>query len=137
MLAGHGVVFLALPHGASAALVDQLPDDTVIIDCGADFRLRDASDWESFYGTPFAGTWPYGLPELPRADGSRGRDDLAGAPRIAVPGCYPTAISLALAPVWRPASSSRTTSSWSPRAAPPARAARSNRTCSAPRSWAR
>ena len=98
VLAGHDVVFLALPHGASAALVDQLPDDTVIIDCGADFRLRDAGDWESFYGTPFAGTWPYGLPELPRADGSRGRDDLAGAPRIAGPGCYPTAISLALAP---------------------------------------
>ena len=44
-LAGHGVVFLALPHGASAALVDQLPADVIVIDCGADFRLTDAQQW--------------------------------------------------------------------------------------------
>lgn len=98
VLSGHDVVFLALPHGASAELAQQLDPQTVVIDCGADFRLRDAADWERFYGTPHAGTWPYGLPELVRADGSRARDALAGAPRIAVPGCYPTGISLALAP---------------------------------------
>ena len=92
-LAGHDVVFLGLPHGNSAAIANALPESTVIIDCGADFRLQDATDWEKFYGTEHAGTWPYGLPELPGA-----REKLANATRIAVPGCYPTASSLALAP---------------------------------------
>ena len=50
-----------------------------------------------FYDTPHAGAWPYGMPELPTADGPQ-RAALAGATRIAVPGCYPTAVSLALAP---------------------------------------
>ncbi|GAA2551574.1 N-acetyl-gamma-glutamyl-phosphate reductase [Mycolicibacterium diernhoferi] len=92
LLAQHDVVFLGLPHGHSAALAEQL-GDTVIIDCGADFRLTDATDWEKFYGSAHAGTWPYGLPELPG-----GRDALKGATRIAVPGCYPTSALLALLP---------------------------------------
>ena len=65
VLAGHDVVFLALPHGQSAAVAEQLGDDVLVVDCGADFRLTDAADWERFYGSPHAGTWPYGLPELP------------------------------------------------------------------------
>ncbi len=93
LLAGHDVVFLALPHGHSAVLAEQLGPDTVVIDCGADFRLTDAHDWQRFYGSPHAGTWPYGLPELPG-----GRDRLRGATRIAVPGCYPTSALLALVP---------------------------------------
>ena len=93
VLSGHDVVFLALPHGHSAALAEQLGPDTVVIDCGADFRLTDAGDWDRFYGTPYAGHWPYGLPELPG-----GRDRLRTATRIAVPGCYPTAALLALLP---------------------------------------
>jgi len=97
-LSGHGVVFLALPHGASAALVDQLPDEVIVIDCGADFRLADSQQWEHFYGSKHAGTWPYGLPELPLPQGHKGREALSGARRIAVPGCYPTACTLALAP---------------------------------------
>ncbi|KLO38755.1 N-acetyl-gamma-glutamyl-phosphate reductase [Mycobacterium nebraskense] len=92
-LAGHDVVFLALPHGHSAALAEQLGPDTLIIDCGADFRLTDAGAWERFYGSAHAGSWPYGLPELPGA-----RERLQGARRIAVPGCYPTAALLALFP---------------------------------------
>ncbi len=92
-LAGHDVVFLGLPHGHSAALAEQLGPDTLIIDCGADFRLTDAAAWERFYGSPHAGSWPYGLPELPGA-----RERLRGARRIAVPGCYPTAALLALLP---------------------------------------
>ncbi|MFF8841880.1 N-acetyl-gamma-glutamyl-phosphate reductase [Streptomyces sp. NPDC015127] len=94
-LRGHDVVFLALPHGQSAALVEQLPPETLIVDCGADFRLRDAADWERFYGSAHAGTWPYGLPELPGA-----RAELKGAARVAVPGCYPTAVTLALFPAF-------------------------------------
>jgi N-acetyl-gamma-glutamyl-phosphate reductase len=93
VLAGHDVVFLALPHGQSAQYAAALPDDVVVIDCGADFRLTDASAWEQFYGSPHAGSWPYGLPELPGA-----RAALEGARRIAVPGCYPTVSTLALAP---------------------------------------
>jgi N-acetyl-gamma-glutamyl-phosphate reductase len=97
-LAGHDIVFLALPHGASAALAAALPADTLIVDCGADHRLVDPADWFDFYPGEHAGSWPYGLPELPYPDGTRQREALAGARRIAVPGCYPTAVTLALAP---------------------------------------
>ena len=92
-LAGHDVVFLALPHGQSADLAERLGDDTLVIDCGADFRLSDPEAWERFYGGTHAGTWPYGLPELPGQ-----RDRLRGAKRIAVPGCYPTVATLTLLP---------------------------------------
>jgi N-acetyl-gamma-glutamyl-phosphate reductase len=98
VLSGHDVVFLALPHGHSAELAAQLPEDVLVIDLGADHRLRDAEDWTKFYGSEHSGTWPYGLPELPLADGTRQRDQLSGARRIAVPGCFPTGGSLALAP---------------------------------------
>ncbi|HZE34467.1 MAG TPA: N-acetyl-gamma-glutamyl-phosphate reductase [Actinoallomurus sp.] len=94
-LAGHDVVFLALPHGQSGPLAAVLGDDVLVVDCGADFRLDDPAEWEHFYGTPHAGTWPYGLPELPGA-----RDRLRGTRRIAVPGCYPTVSLLALFPAY-------------------------------------
>lgn len=93
VLAGHDVVFLALPHGESARYAEALADDVVVIDCGADFRLTDPEAWQRFYGSPHAGSWPYGLPELPGQ-----REVLRGARRIAVPGCYPTISTLALAP---------------------------------------
>ncbi len=92
-LSGHDVVFLALPHGQSGAVAAELGEDVVVIDCGADFRLTDPDMWEQFYGSTHAGSWPYGLPELP---GQRAL--LQGATRIAVPGCYPTVSTLALAP---------------------------------------
>ncbi|MBD9728633.1 N-acetyl-gamma-glutamyl-phosphate reductase [Streptomyces caniscabiei] len=95
VLAGHDVVFLALPHGQSAAVAEQLGPEVLVVDMGADFRLKDAADWEKFYGSPHAGTWPYGLPELPGA-----RAALEGSKRIAVPGCYPTAVTLALFPAY-------------------------------------
>ncbi len=94
-LADHDVVFLALPHGESAALAARLPASVLVVDCGADFRLADAAAWQRFYGTPHAGTWPYGLPELPG-----GREALRGTRRVAVPGCYPTATLLATAPAF-------------------------------------
>ncbi|WP_448612905.1 N-acetyl-gamma-glutamyl-phosphate reductase [Modestobacter sp. URMC 112] len=92
-LAGYDVVVLALPHGESAAIAAQLPADTLVIDCGADHRLNDPAAWARWYGGEHPGTWPYGLPELPGL-----REQLRGATRIAVPGCYPTSVTLALAP---------------------------------------
>ncbi|HJR90471.1 MAG TPA: N-acetyl-gamma-glutamyl-phosphate reductase [Aeromicrobium sp.] len=92
-LIGHDAVFLALPHGESAAVADQLDDDILVIDCGADFRLQSADDWETFYGGDHAGHWPYGLPELPGQ-----REVLAGSKRIAVPGCFPTVSTLTAYP---------------------------------------
>jgi N-acetyl-gamma-glutamyl-phosphate reductase len=98
ILAGSDVVVLALPHGASAPITAALPPEVVVVDCGADHRLTDPAAWAAFYGGEHAAPWLYGLPELPHADGSRQREALAGARRVAVPGCYPTAASLALAP---------------------------------------
>ncbi|MDF0531872.1 N-acetyl-gamma-glutamyl-phosphate reductase [Tsukamurella sp. 8F] len=93
ILRGHDVVFLGLPHGKSAEIADALPPSTLIIDCGADHRLQSADDWERWYKSGHAGTWPYGLPELPG-----NREVLKGAARIAVPGCYPTVTTLAAMP---------------------------------------
>ena len=95
-LSGHDVVFLALPHGQSGEIAARLGEQdasVVVIDCGADFRLADPAQWEKFYGGDHAGTWPYGLPELPGQ-----REVLSGATRIAVPGCYPTVSTLTMAP---------------------------------------
>ncbi|MFD2471183.1 N-acetyl-gamma-glutamyl-phosphate reductase [Amycolatopsis silviterrae] len=92
-LAGHDVVFLALPHGHSAEIAAQLGPDVLVVDLGADHRLADAGDWRRWYSGEHAGQWPYGMPELPGA-----REKLVGTKRIAVPGCFPTGGSLALAP---------------------------------------
>jgi len=92
----HDVVFLALPHGHSHQLATELAEsapDTLIVDCGADHRLADPAAWQRFYGGDHPGTWPYGLPEI-----SGQRERLAGTKRIAVPGCFPTSVSLAMAP---------------------------------------
>lgn len=93
-LASADVVFLALPHGESASLAAQLPEGLPIIDLGADFRLADSGAWERFYGGAHAGTWVYGLPEL-----TGQRDLIAASRRIANPGCYPTSVAVALAPI--------------------------------------
>ena len=92
-LSGYDVVVLALPHGESAAIAAQLPTETLVIDCGADHRLNDPAAWARWYGGEHSGTWPYGLPELPGL-----REQLRLARRIAVPGCYPTSVTLAMAP---------------------------------------
>jgi len=93
VLAGSDVVFLALPHGASGAITAELPGDVLVIDCGADHRLTSPEAWAAFYGGEYHGAWTYGLPEL-----AEQRTLLAGATRIAVPGCNVTAITLGLAP---------------------------------------
>jgi N-acetyl-gamma-glutamyl-phosphate reductase len=96
-LAGHDVIFLALPHGKSGELAGRLPADALVVDCGADHRLRSAEDWAAFYGGEFHGAWDYGVPELPVGSGKQ-RDTLLGTRRIAAPGCNASTVALALAP---------------------------------------
>jgi N-acetyl-gamma-glutamyl-phosphate reductase len=93
-LAESDLVFLALPHGESAAVAAALPATVKVVDLGADFRLRDAAAWSAYYSGPHAGTWTYGLPELP---GQRAL--IAASDRVAGPGCYAAAVTLALAPL--------------------------------------
>jgi N-acetyl-gamma-glutamyl-phosphate reductase len=95
---GIDLAFLALPHGASAAIGPELSKSGVkVIDLGSDFRLDTTARYEEAYGSPHPlpsqlGQWRYGLPEL---------FDLSGAERVASPGCYPTATLLAIAPLLR------------------------------------
>ncbi|MEV6633530.1 N-acetyl-gamma-glutamyl-phosphate reductase [Actinoplanes sp. NPDC051470] len=91
---GADLVFLALPHGQSAALAGRLPAGVKVVDLGADFRLEDASLWTKYYGGDHAGTWTYGLPELPGQ-----RAAIAASDRVANTGCYAATITLALAPL--------------------------------------
>lgn len=95
-LAAHNVVFLGLPHGFSAEIANQLPVDTLVLDCAADFRLKDPAAWQRYYGSEHAGSWPYGIPEMPGH-----RDRIASAKRVAVPGCFPTGATLAAYPAVR------------------------------------
>ncbi len=93
-LADADLVFLALPHGESAALVADLPPGLAVVDLGADFRLVNPASWSTYYGGRHAGSWTYGLPELTGA-----RDLIASSTHVANPGCYATAITLGLAPL--------------------------------------
>lgn len=101
-LAGHDVVVLALPHGASGAIAAELEatsPGTLILDLAADHRLTDAAAWQEFYGSEHQGSWDYGLPELLLADGTKQRQVLRDATRIAVPGCNVTAVTLGFQPL--------------------------------------
>lgn len=95
---GLDLVFLGLPHGASQAIVPDLRGKVRwVVDLAADFRLGDPALYPAWYGADHTvpellGELAYGLPELFRAD-------IVGADAVAVPGCYPTAASLALAPL--------------------------------------
>ncbi|NYE20736.1 N-acetyl-gamma-glutamyl-phosphate reductase [Microbacterium immunditiarum] len=97
ILAGHDIVFLALPHGQSGQYTDALGDVPLIIDAGADHRLESVADWDRFYGGSFHDPWTYGVPELPFRGGKQ-RERLVGATRIAAPGCNASTVSLSLAP---------------------------------------
>jgi N-acetyl-gamma-glutamyl-phosphate reductase len=94
---GADVLFMALPHGQAATVAPRVLDVAgVVVDLSADFRLRDPAAYPAWYGAPHPhpeelGAWPYGLPELHR-------EELRGAVKVAVPGCYPTAALLALVP---------------------------------------
>ncbi|MFN2518746.1 MAG: N-acetyl-gamma-glutamyl-phosphate reductase [Jatrophihabitantaceae bacterium] len=93
-VSGADLVFLALPHGASAAFAAQLPAEQKIVDLGADHRLVDAAAYRRYYGGEHPGAWTYGLPEIPGA-----RQAIAASDRVANTGCYAVATILALAPL--------------------------------------
>ena len=92
-VAGADIIFLCLPHGHSGTIADTLAGDGLVIDASADFRLRSETAWREFYGSDYAGSWPYGLPEMPGH-----RAALAQARRIATPGCFVTGATLAAMP---------------------------------------
>jgi N-acetyl-gamma-glutamyl-phosphate reductase len=93
-LAEADLLFLALPHGESAAVAAGLPPHVKVVDLGADHRLLDPEAWLAYYGGGHAGAWTYGLPELPGQ-----RSLIAQATRVAATGCYAVATILALAPL--------------------------------------
>ncbi|MDQ1216742.1 N-acetyl-gamma-glutamyl-phosphate reductase [Microbacterium arborescens] len=101
VLAGHDIVFLALPHGQSGQYTEALADTALVIDAGADHRLTSPEDWDAFYGGDFHEPWTYGVPELlvGGVDGTgKQREKLVGASRIAAPGCNASTVALSLAP---------------------------------------
>ncbi|MFC7927325.1 N-acetyl-gamma-glutamyl-phosphate reductase [Microbacterium laevaniformans] len=99
VLAGHDVVFLALPHGQSGQYTDALADTPLVIDAGADHRLTSPTAWDAFYGGAFHEPWTYGVPELiVGAGGQKQREHLVGASRIAAPGCNASTVALSLVP---------------------------------------
>jgi N-acetyl-gamma-glutamyl-phosphate reductase len=87
------LIFLALPHGQSSKIISELPHSAKIVDLGADYRLKSSSSWEKYYGGEHAGTWFYGLPDLPGVSAA-----LRDESRVANPGCYATSIILGTAP---------------------------------------
>ena len=97
ILAGHDIVFLALPHGQSGQYTDALGAVPLVIDAGADHRLTSKSSWDAFYGGAFHDAWTYGVPEL-LIGGIKQREHLRGATRIAAPGCNASTVSLSLVP---------------------------------------
>jgi N-acetyl-gamma-glutamyl-phosphate reductase len=97
-LDGLDVVFLGLPHGASQGIVADLFGRVgAVVDLAADFRLKDGSLYDTWYveahvAPELLPRFVYGLPEVHR-------DEIVGAEAVAVPGCYPTAATLALRPL--------------------------------------
>lgn len=94
------IFFVCLPHGQAMQVVPQLLEGGAkVIDLSADFRLDSSTLYEEWYGVEHtAGAWleeaVYGLPEL-------NRESVSQARLVAVPGCYPTASVLAVAPLLR------------------------------------
>ena len=86
------LVFLALPHGESASVISQLSSEIKIVDLGADFRLESPEAWNQYYGGAYAGSWVYGLADLPGQS-----KKISQSQKVANPGCYATAISLGCA----------------------------------------
>lgn len=97
-LAECDLVFFATPNGTAMRMVpDLLAASTRVIDLAADFRLREASEWQDWYEMPHScpellAEAVYGLPEL-------NRERIRRARLVANPGCYPTAVTLGFLPL--------------------------------------
>ncbi|OAY29429.1 probable N-acetyl-gamma-glutamyl-phosphate reductase, chloroplastic [Manihot esculenta] len=90
-------VFCCLPHGTTQEIIKALPKGIKIVDLSADFRLRDISEYQEWYGQPHRATdlqveAVYGLTEI-------FREEIKNARLVANPGCYPTSIQLPLVPL--------------------------------------
>lgn len=92
------LVFFATPNGTAMKMVPELLDgDCKVVDLAADFRIRDISLWEQWYGMKHAcpalvAEAVYGLPEV-------NREAIREARLVANPGCYPTATTLGFLPL--------------------------------------
>ncbi len=86
------LIFLALPHGGSAKVIAQLPPSAKIVDLGADYRLQSKDSWSKYYGGEYAGSWVYGIPDIPGKS-----EEISASTRVANPGCYATSIVLGTA----------------------------------------
>jgi N-acetyl-gamma-glutamyl-phosphate reductase len=93
------VIFLCLPPGRSMQYISEIKDDFKgrIIDLGADFRIKNEKEYEKWYGNPhilkdLIPMFTYGLCEIKR-------EEIKKSHYIANPGCYPTSVLLALAPI--------------------------------------
>ncbi|MDT4892190.1 MAG: N-acetyl-gamma-glutamyl-phosphate reductase [Pseudonocardiales bacterium] len=93
-LSGADIVFLALPHGAAAALAEGLAPHQRVVDLGSDHRLADPAAHDRYYGGQAAPAWTYGLPELPGQ-----RAAIARSTRVANTGCHAVAAILGIAPL--------------------------------------
>lgn len=90
-------VFCCLPHGTTQEIIKGLPKSLKIVDLSADFRLRDTSEYEEWYGQEHRASdlqkeVVYGLTEILR-------EEIKDARLVANPGCYPTSIQLPLVPL--------------------------------------
>lgn len=101
-LRGHDLIVLALPHGKSGQLGEELisqKEPPLLVDLGADRRLINATDWDSFYGGQHFAPFICGMPELRRTEGPSSRELISSASSLSVPGCNATAVTLALMPL--------------------------------------
>lgn len=94
---GVDAVFCGLPHGTAHSIIARLPERVKIIDMSADFRLRDIDTYEQWYGLK------HSAPELVKKAvyglSEHYHDEISQAKLVACPGCYPTAVLMALLPV--------------------------------------
>jgi N-acetyl-gamma-glutamyl-phosphate reductase len=96
---GVDVTFCGLPHGTAHTEIAKLPEHVKVIDMSADFRLRDAGTYAQWYGGEHGA--PHLLPDAVYGLTEFNREKIAGARLVACPGCYPTAVLLALIPLLR------------------------------------
>ena len=98
-------IFTALPHGVAAEMAGEIAaQGSALLDVGPDFRLHDPADYPRWYkfdhpAPELLAEAVYGLPELHRDEIRRAAD--RSATIIGLPGCYPTATILTLAPLAR------------------------------------